>query len=90
MKLDKRMVLVAVAAFAIAFFVAQKPGGSPIPNPFVPAKPERPFLKFVARVAKTFLWVAVFAEPKPAAPQYRDQASIGADGVQCLNHAEGW
>jgi len=90
MKLDKRMVLLAVAAFAIAFFVAQNPGLSPIPNPFVPARPDRPFLKFVAKVAKSFLWVAVFAEERPVAPQYRDHAAIGADGVQCLNHAEGW
>lgn len=90
MKLDKRMVLVAVAAFAIAFFVAQRPGEGPFPNPFAPARPERPFLKFVVKAAKTFLWVAMFAEERPADPPYRDHASIGPDGVQCLNHAEGW
>lgn len=90
MKIDKRMVLVAAAAFAIAFFVSQNGGSSPIPNPFAPARPDRPVLKFIARAAKTFLWIAVFAEERPADPHYTAHAAIGPDGHQVLNHAEGW
>lgn len=89
MKIDKKLVAVALVAFAVAFFVAQR-GDSPIPNPFVPAKPERPFLKFVIKAAKTFLWVAMFAEERPQDPQYRDHACIGPDGNVTLNHGEGW
>lgn len=89
MKIDKRMVLVAVAAFALAFFIAKSPDG--IPNPFAPEKPERPFLKFVIRAARTFLWVAMFAEPKPEVPaNHVVQAKIGPDGHEYLNHAEGF
>jgi len=91
MKFDKRLVLVALAALAVGFFVAQNQRDSIIPNPFVPAKPDRPVLRFIAKVAKTVLWVAVFAEPKPPMqPDYRDHAAIGPDGHQVLNHGEGW
>lgn len=85
MKFDKRMVLVAVVAFAAAWFVANGRDGGVIPNPFVPAKPDRPVLRFIAKVAKTFLWVAVFAEPKPsehrhhvvqARPEYLDHGDL--------------
>lgn len=90
MKLDKRTMLVAVVVFAAAWFVANNRDGG-IPNPFVPQKPDRPVLKFIAKVAKTFLWVAVFAEPKPqAAPHHIVQAKVGPDGHEYLNHAEGF
>lgn len=88
MKVDKRIVLAVVAAFAIGFFVSRMDGG--IPNPFVPQRPERPFLTFVMRVAKTFLWVAMFAEQRPQELNYRDHAGIGPDGAHVLNHGEGW
>lgn len=90
MKLDKRTVLMIAAALAVGFFVARNDGDSVIPNPFAPQKPDRPVLKFIARVAKTFLWVAMFAEEKPPMPDYRDHAGIGPDGHQVLNHGEGW
>ena len=88
MKIDKNLVLVAVAAFALAWFVAHSRDG--IPNPFAPEQPDRPVLKFIAKVAKTFLWVAVFAEPKPKCPPATHvvQSRIGPDGHEQLNHAE--
>lgn len=89
MKVDKRMILVAAAAFALAFFVAQG-GSSPIPNPFAPARPDRPVLKLIARAAKSLLWIAVFAEEKPADPQYNAHAAVDSSGHQLINHAEGW
>lgn len=88
MKVDKRIVLACVAAFAIGFFVSRMDGG--VPNPFVPQRPDRPVLAFVARVAKTFLWVAMFAEGRPPEPTYRDHAHVGPDGHYVLNHGEGW
>jgi len=91
MKLDRKMVAVAVAAFALAFFVARNESDSIIPNPFAPQKPDRPFLKFVVKAAKTFLWVAMFAEPKPPVAAHHVVLSrIGPDGHECLNHAEGF
>lgn len=92
MKPDKRMILVAVAAFAIAWFVSHNHSGGIIPNPFVPQKPDRPVLRFVAKVAKTFLWVAVFAEQRPQFSHRHHvvQATIGPDGHEYLDHAEGF
>ena len=91
MKVDKKLALVAVAAFALAWFVSHTDDGF-IPNPFVPQRPDRPVLKFLVRVAKTALWVVAFAEPKPTYPQSHHlvQSNVGPDGHECLNHAEGF
>lgn len=89
MTVDKRVVLAVAAAFAIGFFVSRMEGDG-LPNPFKPQRPDRPVLAFVARVAKTFLWVAMFAEQRPNEPNYRDHAGLGADGHHVLNHGEGW
>lgn len=89
MKIDKRIVLTAVAAFAVAWFVAHGDGG--IPNPFVPEKPQRPVLKFVAAVAKKLLWVAVFLEPRPQVPEHPQHlvhSTVGPDGHEFLNHGD--
>lgn len=89
MKFDRKMVAVAAAAFAIAWFVARSDGG--IPNPFAPEAAGRPVLRFVAKVAKTFLWVAVFAEPKPETTHHHYvQSVVGPDGSELLDHAEGF
>lgn len=96
MKIDKNLVLVAVAAFALAWFVSHNSGGDIIPNPFVPQRPDRPVLKFIAKVAKLGLWFVAFAEPKPTdLSSNRDQkayivrATVGPDGHELLDHAEG-
>lgn len=90
MKIDKNVVLVGVAAFALAWFIASNTGDGFMPNPFVPARPKRPVLAFIAKAAKTFLWVAMFAEQKPEhATHHRVvQASIGPDGHEYLEHGD--
>lgn len=87
MKLDRNIVVAAVAAFALAWFASRSDG--PIPNPFAPERPRRPFLQFVARVAKNALWLVAFAEPRPAEHRHYVQATVGPDGRELLNHAEG-
>lgn len=91
MKVDKRLVVTAVAAFAVAWFVAHGDGG--IPNPFVPEKKDRPVLRFIAAAAKKLLWVAVFLEPRPPIEDQRNQhhivrATIGPDGHDRLDHGD--
>lgn len=89
MKFDRKLVLVAVAAFALAWFVSHNEGGGIIPNPFAPQRPDRPILKFIVRAAKTFLWVAMFAEPKPEHHAHHVvQATTGPDGTEYLEHGD--
>lgn len=87
MKVDKKLVLVAVAAFALAWFVLHNEGGGIIPNPFAPQRPNRPVLTFIIKAAKTFLWVAMFAEPKPQHVHHVVQA-VGPDGTEYLEHGD--
>lgn len=89
MKIDKRLVLVAVGAFLLAWFMAHSDNG--IPNPFAPQKPKRPVLAFLAKVAKSALWLTVFAEQRPdPQPQHVVQATVGPDGHMLIDHTEGF
>jgi hypothetical protein len=46
----------------------------------------------IARLAKTFLWVALVADGPPAdAAEYQTvRARVGDDGHQVLEHGRGW
>lgn len=86
MKINKNMVLVAIAAIALVWFVSHGDGN--VPNPFAPQRPDRPILKLIVRAAKTFLWVAMFAEPKPQPAYHVVQTSVGHDGSELLQHGD--
>lgn len=77
------LVLSCVACLFVGYLVATVPGFDPV-NPFHPKK-DRPVARFLARIAKLGLWVAVFAEPMP---QQTYAARHGDDSMIC--HAEGW
>jgi len=79
------LLLVGLACLVIGCLVSSVPGFDPL-NPFSP-KPQRPVIKFLARLAKLGLWVTVFAEPQPQ-PQYA--ARHGDDNKSMICHAEGW
>lgn len=55
----------------------------------VPRAKERPFLAALAKLAKTALWLAAFAEP---APEEEPVQSVLVDehGYARINHARGW
>lgn len=80
----RSLVFVALACLVVGYLVSTVGGFDPI-NPFSP-KPQRPVIKFLARLAKLGLWVAVFAEPEPKA-QY---AIRHTDGRSMICHSEGW
>lgn len=85
-----RTILVVAAACLIVGYVASEIRFDPT-NPFVPAKPDRPVAKLLARVAKLGLWVAVFAQPQPQTPEqfYADaRRNCGENALVC--HREGW
>jgi hypothetical protein len=74
-------VAACLACLVAGYLVACAPGFDPL-NPFVP-KHDRPVLRFLQRMAKLGLWVAVFADPPPVQERaYRGHGNI------C--HSEGW
>ena len=86
MIVDRRLLTAFVVAFAIGYWYAGH-GAAPTP----PAQ-DRPILKMIARVAKTFLWVALVAEPPPAGPQDRQLVHappVAEDGYAIVDHGRG-
>lgn len=61
-------------------------------SPLAPEKPkDRPVLRFIARVAKFGLWIALAAEKAPEdAEQRQVVARFDENGHRVLNHEEGW
>lgn len=93
MRFDRNTLLACVIC-VILWNWATGTGGDirPTPRPL----DERPVLKWVAKAARTLLWISLVAEgpPQPQPCQPADQrlvhSTIGADGYPRLNHAEGW
>jgi hypothetical protein len=85
-KLIAGAAVLLVAGMLLGSFAS---GSGPAPHPWAPAKP-RPVLKFLARAAKTFLWIALVAERNPTAERPVVQASIGSDGYATLDNRRGW
>ncbi len=84
----KNEIMAGVVMLAIGWWLASSPSSPIRPEPL---RPDRPVLRFVARVAKTFLWVMMVAErpPQDATAQIV-HARVDADGNQVLNHGQGW
>ena len=82
---ELRIVSIAVLVAAAVTWAAATSDYSPI-------KPqqERPVLRFLARLAKTGLWVMMFAEPPPAKEAYVVQSRVDSEGHRVLNHGQGW
>lgn len=86
MKLDRNLLLVAILCLAVGYWWASPSRPSPLPT-------DRPFLRFVAKVAKTFLWVAVFAEQPPQGDvdmQSLHAHHVDEHGILMVNHGRGW
>lgn len=89
--MSRRNVFAIVAALALGYWLAASPS-SPCPAPA--PTPDRPVVRFIAKIAKNFLWVALLAEQPPAEPQPDHQvaraARIGDDGYPIVDNARGW
>jgi hypothetical protein len=86
MKVSDRNVLIAgLVCLAIGWWLASSPASPIRPE----TEPRRPVLRFVARVAKTFLWVMMVAERPPQEANIV-HARIDSEGHQVLNHGQGW
>lgn len=84
---DIRLLVIAgILGIALGWFAATSPA-----SPIRPA-PDRPVLRFLAKVAKLGLWVMVAAEPPPKQETrcYVVHARVDEDGNKVLNHGSGW
>jgi len=84
--IEFRKILVAVALSAAVTWAAATSDLSPL-------KPQqdRPVLRLLARVARLGLWVAMFAEPQPAATDgLVYHAGYDEHGQRILDHGKGW
>ena len=89
MKIDRNTLFLVCLGVAVGWWVFSSPD-SPSPTP----EKERPVLTFLAKAARTALWVMIFADgPPPPEPESRltqDHGEIGRDGFATLNHGRGW
>jgi hypothetical protein len=83
----RAIVLSCLGCLVAGYLAASVPGFDPV-NPFNP-RPQRPFLKFVSRLAKLGLWMTVFAEPAPR-PVEQQYAAAHCGDRSLVCHAEGW
>ena len=83
MKVQRNVIMAGVICLACGWWLASSPL-SPV-NP----RPQRPVLSFLAKVAKTFMWVMLAAEPAPDT-HHLSHASLDADGHPVVSHGSGW
>jgi hypothetical protein len=84
---DLRKISIAVMVAVAVTWCAATSDYSPIKP-----KPDRPVLRFLAKVAKLGLWVMWAAEPQPQPTEnlvYHAQA-YDKDGNRVLDHGKGW
>lgn len=82
MKIDRNTAVMLVVVFAAGWWFAARPAPAPGPT-------DRPVLRWIAKVAKNFLWIALIAEEPPAEPTHRVvQARVDRDGFKVLDNAE--
>ena len=74
------LVYAAAACLAVGYWLSSTPS--------VPAPVDRPVLRFLARLAKTGLWLMIFAEPNPTPQSTYKLTLVGEDGYPRVNHAE--
>lgn len=86
MKIDRQTLIVVVVVFGLGYWYASKNAAPPSPHK------DRPLLRWVVKLAKAGLWVALFAEGPPEdEPRHAlVHARAGADGEPLLEHGEGW
>jgi hypothetical protein len=85
--MDRKTLLVVAAALAAGYWLASSPAETPRPA-------ERPVVRWIARAARSLLWVALLAEKPPVEPQPDHHLAraerVGDDGYPLLDNARGW
>lgn len=89
MRIDRNTILACVVCLVLWNWGTSTGGSTPGPSP----RPidDRPVLKWIARAAKTLLWVSLIAEPPPADRLYGTASvMVDEDGRPMLDHGRGW
>jgi len=83
--LDRKTLLVVVAALAVGYWLA---GGAQRLTP----ETDRPVLRWIVKTAKSLLWIALVAEPAPPEQTTRlvQSRAVGEDGYPLVDHGQGW
>ena len=79
MKINATTVLVLVVVFFVGWQMSASREPTP-PGPFA----NRPGLRWIARTAKSLLWVMAFAEPKPEIPQRSEAEQKREDAEEAM------
>ena len=82
---NRQLVILCLACMAAGWWLSSSPASPINPTPH----PDRPVIRWIARAAKTFLWVALVAEKPPEDVQYV-HTRVGDDGQPLLDHSRGW
>lgn len=90
MKFDRSTVFACVLAIMFWSWATGTGGNDHSPGPGPRPLDDRPVLKWVARVARTLLWVSLVTEPPPSDRVYTASVMVDADGVPMLDHGRGW
>lgn len=83
MTINRNTVYLLAAGLLIGWWASQ-PAAKPQPLE------DRPVLRWIAKTAKTLLWVAVFVEPAPPEQPPEIRAHVGEDGYVVVDHGRGW
>ena len=85
---NRRIIAAVIVAVAVGWWATHAAS-----SPFTPKPKDRPVMRFLAKVAKIGLWVAMAAE-KPIAPDDAESrqmiARFDESGNRVLSHGEGW
>lgn len=90
MTIDRKTILVLVAAVAFGWWLAGSHAPAPAPGPFGPTPQPRPVLTLLGRLARLGLWVMLAAEKPPAEQHYVVHSAFDEHGHPQLHNARGW
>jgi hypothetical protein len=85
--MDRRLLTAVVVALVVGYWLASS-------NDITPKPADRPVVRWIARAARSLLWVALLAEKPPEEPQpdhhVARAANIGDDGYPIIHNGRGW
>ena len=85
--MDRRLLTAVVVALVVGYWLASS-------NDITPKPADRPVVRWIARAARSLLWVALLAEKPPEEPQpdhhVARAAAIGDDGYPIIHNGRGW